>query len=344
MYRIATAISFAILAVLTVVSSAQRRAQPGMRQAVSSFVASLDAAQKTKALLPFNSDERQNFNYVPLVRKGIAVKELTPAQREGVWTLLRASLSEKGFQKAETIRSLESVLREIEQGRGPVRDPELYYVAVFGDPAQGEPWGWRYEGHHMSLNWTVAGGRVVATSPQFLGSNPGEVRNGHMKGTRVLAAEEDLGRTLVKSLNEAQRREAVLSPTAPADITTSNKREIALLEDKGVAYGSLNKEQQGILLTLIQEYAGTQRSELARARLQAIRNAGLDSIKFAWMGGLDSGQGHYYRVQGKTFLIEYDNTQNQANHIHSVWRDFKGDFGRDLLAQHYRDFPATHTE
>src|SRR5262249_26399013 len=200
-------------------------------------------------------------------------------------------------------------------------------------------WGWRYEGHHCSQNWTLVNGRAIASSPQFFGANPAEVREGPMKGTRALAAEEDLARTLLKSLNPTQRAEAVLADKAPSDIITGAQRQAAIQEDKGIAYGKLNKEQQGMLLAIIEEYVNAQPPDLTRGRLEKIRAAGLDGVKFAWMGGMERGQGHYYRVQGSTFLIEYDNTQNNANHIHAVWRDFNGDWGEDLLAEHYRNSP-----
>jgi hypothetical protein len=253
--------------------------------------------------------------------------------------LLRAGLSEQGYAKSQAIRKLEELLRELEKDRGPTRDPDLYFFTFFGEPSANRPWGWRYEGHHCSQNWTIVNDRSIGSSPQFFGANPAEVRDGPMKGTRVLSAEEDLGRSLVKSLSTAQRAEAVLSAFAPSDILTSNQRKAAIQEDKGVAYGQLSKEQQGTLLALIEEYLGAQPRAQARARLDKIRRAGFDQIKFAWMGGLERGEGHYYRVQGSTFLIEYDNTQNNANHIHCVWRDFNGDWGEDLLAEHYQNSP-----
>jgi len=259
-------------------------------------------------------------------------------QQQAALALLRAGLSEKGYTKAEMIRKLEEVLRELE-GRGSTRDPDLYFLTFFGEPAADGAWGWRYEGHHCSQNWTIVNGKSIGSSPQFFGANPAEVREGPMKGTRVLSAEEDLGRSLVKSLSTAQRAEAVLSASAPGDILTSNQRKAAIQEDKGVAYSKLNKDQQGTLLALIEEYLAAQPSAQARQRLDKIHQAGFDQIKFAWMGGLERGEGHYYWVQGKTFLIEYDNTQDNANHIHCVWRDFNGDWGEDLLAEHYRNSP-----
>jgi hypothetical protein len=182
-------------------------------------------------------------------------------------------------------------------------------------------------------------GQSIGSSPQFFGANPAEVRDGPMKGMRVLSAEEDLARSLVKSFTPAQRAEAVLSATAPGDILTSNQRKAAIQEDRGIAYSKLSKDQQGTLLAVIEEYLGAQPLAQARQRLDKIRVAGFEQIKFAWMGGVEKGEGHYYRVQGKTFLIEYDNTQNGANHIHCVWRDFNGDWGQDLLAEHYRNSP-----
>jgi hypothetical protein len=303
------------------------------------FLATLDPAQKSEAVFPFNSQERFRWFYTPVSRKGVPLKELNATQRKAALVLLRAGLSEQGYTKTETIRKLEDVLREIEQGSGPTRDPDLYFFTFFGEPTETGAWGWRYEGHHCSQNWTILNGKSIGSSPQFFGANPAEVREGPMKGTRVLKAEEDLGRSLVKSLTAEQRAEAVINTSAPSDIVTSNQRTAAIKEDRGISYSKLTKDQQGALLALIEEYLGAQPREQARQRLDKIRQAGFDQIKFAWMGGLDKGEGHYYRVQGSTFLIEYDNTQNNANHIHCVWRDFNGDFGEDLLADHYQNSP-----
>jgi len=316
-----------------------RRPETKMHEAVHDFLAALNEDQRQKAVLPFNSEERLNWHYVPRERKGIPYKEMTAAQQEAAVGLLRRALSQKGFRKTSTIRELETVLQEIEQGRGPVRDRDLFYFTVFGEPSTKGAWGLRYEGHHISMNWTYINGKVIASSPQFLGANPAEVRQGPMKGTRALAAEEDLARALLKSLDAAQRQEAILSEVAPADILTRADRRAAMQEDKGIAYRRLTREQQGMLLALIREHADAQPAEMAQERLTAIRKAGLDDVKFAWMGSQEKGQGHYYRVQGPTFLIEYDNTQNDANHIHCVWRDFQGDFGVDLLAEHYKAYP-----
>src|SRR5215471_13139705 len=335
--RIAALLALSFIATSGV--GAQDQPGPTMVSAAQAFLATLDPAQRTQAVRLFKSEERFHWFYTPVARKGIPLKALTPPQRTAALNVLRAGLSEKGYSKAETIRQLENVLREIEKGAGPARDPELYFFTFFGEPMEGGTWGWRYEGHHCSQNWTIVNGKSIASSPQFFGANPAEVHDGSMVGIRVLSAEEDLGRSLVKSLSPEQRADAIISTSAPGDILTTNQRLAAIQEDKGIAYSKLTSDQQGALMALIEEYLSAQSRTEARQRLDKIRQAGFDQIKFAWMGSLEEGEGHYYRVQGSTFLIEYDNTQNNANHIHCVWRDFKGDWGADVLAEHYRNSP-----
>jgi Protein of unknown function (DUF3500) len=338
MLRIAAQLALSFIAIASL-AEAQDQPPATMVSAARAFLATLDPTQRTQAVLPFNSEERFHWFYTPVSRKGIPLKALTPPQKAAALNVLRAGLSEKGYSKAETIRQLENVLREIEKGAGPARDPELYFFTFFGEPVEGGTWGWRYEGHHCSQNWTIVNGKSIAGSPQFFGANPAEVREGPMKGTRVLRAEEDLGYSLLQSLTAAQRAVAVLPGPAPADIVTRNERKAAIQANTGITYSALDHDQQGMLLALIEEYLNAQPRALARQRLDKIRNTGLDTITFAWMGGLERGIGHYYRVQGKTFLIEFDNTQNNANHIHCVWRDFNGDWGEDLLAEHYQNSP-----
>lgn len=301
----------------------------------NAFLASLSDEQRDLALLPFNSDERLNWHYVPKERLGIPLQKLDGKQRELALALLKTLLSQSGYETVETIRSLEDVLKVIEGGKGPARDPKMYYFIIFGTPSESENWGVRYEGHHISLHWTIVDGKVVSSFPQFLGSNPGEVKDGPRKGTRPLGATEDIGRKLVKSLDEKQRADGILQRDVPADVITGNSREAAIEENVGLPYTALNADQQGVLISLIQLLANIQRPELAEDRLAKLREAGIENIKFAWIGGLERGEKHYYRVQGPTFVIEYDNTQNDANHIHVAWRDFKGDFGQDILKGHY---------
>jgi hypothetical protein len=306
-----------------------------MARAAQTFLAALDEEARQMVQFPFDAEERFNWHFVPKPRAGLALKRMSPDQQRFAMDLLESGLSEKGYTKAETIRALEPVLAEIEQNPS-LRDPELYYVAVFGEPSTTGTWGWRFEGHHISLNWTIVRGSSIASTPQFLGSNPAEVRSGPLRGTRALAAEEDLARALLGSLDNAQKAQAVISPEAPDDILTSNARKAGRQAQNGIAYAELSPEQRGLLLAVIEEYAGVQPEALARQRVERIRAAGFDRIRFAWRGGRNRGEPHYSRIQGPTFLIEYDNTQNGATHVHSVWRDFDGDFGIDLLEQHYR--------
>jgi hypothetical protein len=317
---------------------------PSMVKAAGQFLASLNPAQRKKAEYPFGSDSRKEWNYVPMVRVGLPIKEMSDGQRKLAHALLHAGLSQKGYLKATTIISLENVLRDLEGGNLS-RDPELYYFTVWGTPSGTETWGWRVEGHHISLNFTLVKGHLLATTPQFLGSNPAEVMQGPLKGTRPLRLEEDLARELVFSLNESQKKTAILDAKAPADINTGSSRKADIGASKGLPYTQLTKPQKALLEALLEEYARTMPDDLAKERLDRLRKAGMDSIHFAWAGGLERGQGHYYRVQGPTFLVEFDNTQNNANHVHTVWRDFDGDWGEDLLREHYdHDHqPGSHT-
>ena len=310
--------------------------------AASDFIASLDTTQKQSALLQFDDEERGNWFFTPVDRKGVPYRAMDDNQRAAARRLVRLFLSADGFAKAEEVRSLESVLAEIEVNGRFDRDPELYFFSIFGRPDMETPWALRYEGHHLAFNWTFAGGAGIASTPQFLGSNPAEVRSGDRLGTRVLHREEDLARELVASLSAEQQAAAIMQVAVPRDILTGNEQAVEPLEDSGVAWGGLSAGQQGKLMELVREVAMVQAPPLARARLENIEQAGREGIRFLWIGGMQRGAAHYYRVQGPTFLIEYDNTQNNANHIHLVWRDFEGDFGRDLIRMHYEAVAAAH--
>ena len=329
---------FALVVAFVLVSQAAGPADT-MANAAQRFLATLSPDLKARAQLPFEDDDRTNWNYVPIDRKGVPLKVLDERQRAIAMDLLRTGLSEQGYRKAEVIRALEDVLRQMESGR-ITRDPELYYFTIFGEPRGGQTWGWRYEGHHLSQHWTIVNGKAIASSPQFLGAHPAEIRDGARKGSRPLAAEEDLAFDLLQSLDEKQRAIAIIDAKAPRDIFTTNSREAAMQDERGLAWREMTAPQRQKLMALIEEHARTQAAALADERLARIRKAGLDSIRFAWMGARERSEaGHYYRIQGPTFLVEFDNTQNRANHIHQVWREFKGDFGRDLLAEHYRQTP-----
>lgn len=313
--------------------------------AAKAFLASLTPASRAKAVFPFDADERLVWHYVPMARRGVTLGEMDEKQRTAARELLQVALSAAGYKKVETIRALETVLQEIENDTaGANRNPDRYYFTVFGEPSARGTWALRYEGHHLSLHWTVLDGAVVASTPQFLGANPARVgrrssATGPAKGTAALSGEESLGRALVRSLTAAQRTKCIVGDTAPNDIQTGVRRRIEAGENTGVSYTELDAKQRGLLLSVIREHAAVQTDAVATRRLDAIRKTGLDTVRFAWMGGTEPGQGHYYRIQGKTFVIEYDNTQNRANHIHTVWRDLRGDFGEDALTDHYRRFP-----
>jgi hypothetical protein len=305
-----------------------------MAEAANRFLASLTPEQRAKATFAFEVDERQNWHFVPIERKGLALREMTSAQKHLATALLSAGLSQQGFLKAESVMSLEDVLRIIEHGTGPERDPDKYFVSIFGTPSAGGTWGYRVEGHHLSQNYTVVGGHV-AGAPSFFGANPAEVREGPRKGLRVLAAEEDLGRAVIQSLDPDQRKTAIVDPQAYKDILTFDSRKAALKgQPSGLQASRMNAKQFELLLTLLEEYVRNMPDQIAESREEQIKKAGKD-IYFAWAGGIEKGEPHYYRVQTASFLIEYDDTQNDANHIHSVWRDFNGDFGVDLLKLHY---------
>ena len=305
-----------------------------MAQAATHFLASLTPQQQAKITFDFSDIERTNWGYVPRSRAGLSLKELTPEQRLLAHALLSSGLSQRGYSKAVAIMSLESVLAELEQGRGPVRDPELYYLSIFGQPGGDEPWGWRVEGHHLSLNFSSAGHFTPSVTPSFFGSNPGEVRHGPRIGTRVLAGEEDLARQLVHSLDDGQRRQAIVLDEAPHDILNLPGRGLQTAPE-GLALGQMTEEQGALLVQLIREYLGRHRADIADDDWAKIQNAGLENVCFAWAGSIEYSMPHYYRVQGATFVLELDNTQNNGNHVHSVWRDAENDFGVDLLRQHY---------
>jgi Protein of unknown function (DUF3500) len=306
-----------------------------MVQTAKAFLASLGESQRANATFDFGSDERENWHFIPKPRKGLPLREMTPTQKSLAHALLSAGLSTRGYIKATEIMSLEEILKKLEQGQGPERDPEAYFLSVFGNPAENGVWGYRIEGHHISLNFTLVNGKM-ADAPQFFGANPAEVKEGPRQGLRVLAHEEDYARTLIDSLTPQQKKTAIVADTAYSDILTSASRTAALNgQPNGIQISQMNESQRQLLERLVAEYANNMAPELASQRLALAKQAG-DKIFFAWAGMTGKGQPHYYRIQTPSFLIEYDDTQNNANHIHTVWRDFEKDFGRDLLKEHYR--------
>ncbi|HEV2126020.1 MAG TPA: DUF3500 domain-containing protein [Chloroflexota bacterium] len=311
-----------------------------MAEAATTFLATLTPEQRERTVLPVGDEERFNWHYIPKERRGLTFKEMDGAQQKLAHALLSSGLSQQGYSKAVSIMSLEAILAYLEgPDRRQPRDPDLYYVTVFGTPSEREPWGWRVEGHHVSVNFLVVDGDRIAPTPNFFGTNPARVPAGvpnGREGLRVLSSEEDLARHLLLSLDATQRRRALVSPDAPADILTRAERHVKADSPEGVRAGDLTHAQLHTLDDLLEEYIHRMPRDVADVRLDRIEKEGRSHIHFAWAGSERPGQPHYYRVQGPGFLIEYDNTQNNANHIHSVWRDLAGDWGNDLLADHYQ--------
>ncbi len=313
-----------------------------MASAANNLLASLDADQRKTLMLDMGDAERVDWHFIPKERKGLSMLDMSPDQHHLLHALLSASLSRTGYGKTTTVMSLEAVLRKIEEAAGgnpftSMRDPLRYHVTFFGAPSEDGDWGWSFEGHHVSLNFTVVAGDATASTPLFLGANPHRVPSGPREGLRALGREEDLARTLLESLDDEQRKKAVVGDEAPRDIFSSNQPRVKRQVPRGVPASALSEEQRELLDALIDEYAGNVPPDLAAKRRAQVKAAG-NAIHFAWMGPDEPGAPHYYRVQAPDFVIEYDNVQNAANHSHTVWRDFDGDFGRDLLAEHHRDY------
>jgi len=307
-----------------------------MAGAATSFLAALPDDARRKAVIEFGDKERLNWHYVPRGREGVAFKAMPAPARAAAHELMKASLSAVGYGKAVNVIRLEGVLRQLETFGGFLRDPENYLVTVFGSPASSGPWGWRLEGHHLSLNFTLVPGKPVAVTPAFFGANPAEVKSGPHKGLRTLAREQDVGRALAQGMNSEQRRRMIISGQSLGDIVAGPSRGEGITSEVGVPAVELSPSQRDLLMQLVELYARNMRADVADGELRRIREGGVERIHFAWAGPIDPGHAHYYRIHGPAVLIEFDNTQNGANHIHSVWRDPRNDFGADLLRAHYR--------
>lgn len=322
-----------------------------MVAAARDFVASLDDDQRSLALFPFTQAGFEKWHYIPMrKRAGLRFDAMTPEQVRLAHALISSGLSRSGYQKATRVMSQQQLIYELEvrNGRTPftdIRNPDYYYFAIFGDPREDSVWGWRVEGHHISFHWAVNDGAIVSSSPTFYGSEPHNVTEGGRRlGLRVLGREEDLARALLESLDDTQRSQAVKGDKAPNDILTRNRSEVAFdgVPDDGLARSDMSDKQRGLLQALINEYVFNVPRDLAERRLKVIDDSG-DDIRFVWMGDTArvTGAKYYYRVHGKNFLIEFDNVQLNGNHSHCVWRDYENDFGRDVLADHYRSAHAT---
>jgi hypothetical protein len=308
-----------------------------MRGVAIQFLQNLNDAQKEKAQLLFDNEERYHWFYIPIERKGVPLKDLNEKQVKIGMDLLHTALSDTSFNKTMAIIQLENVLRELENASPDYRNPGNYYFTIFGNPGD-SIWGWRFEGHHVSFNFSSQNNRLVSGSPGFMGSNPAVVQSGMQKGLQILKEESLLGFELLHSLTAEQKQKAIFSTRAPGDIVTASSRKAMIQSLQGIVYSDLNSKQQKIFLQLLSIYIYRYKSQLASKMMQEIEEAGLNNLRFAWAGSEVAGVGHphYYRIQGPTIIIEYDNTQNNANHVHTVIRDLKNDFGGDQLLEHYR--------
>jgi hypothetical protein len=308
--------------------------------AASAFLKSLPAELRATASFPLEAPERLAWNFVPMDRVGVSLLKLDDAQSELLGPLLATALSPEGLLAARGVMKHENILRRVETEAGVAnasrRDPGLYYTAVFGKPSAGGAWGWRFEGHHLSVNVTELPGEAPVVAPMFVGANPARVLAGPNAGFRLLAAEEDLGRELITQLPADRRGVALIRDTAFSEILTGNDPKVRKLELEGLAAGDMSAPEKAQLRRLIELYVGRMAPASAREAMLRLDRAGFEKVRFAWAGGIEPGQPHYYRVHGPTLLIEYDDTQGNANHIHTVYRDLERDFGGDALRAHYR--------
>ena len=319
-----------------------RRDAARMADGARRFLSSLSDDQRARAAFAFDSDERLRFHFVPpenFERHGVSLKEMSPEQRDRAHDLLRTGLSQRGYMTATEIIEVEGILRAMEGGGRFSRDPELYFVSVFGTPSADGTWAWRFEGHHLSLHFTILDGSVTVSTPTFLAASPAEVMEGPRKGLRPLASQEDAARVLLASLDAAQREVAIIEDVAPTNIVSGVALEVDPLSPVGVRASALSSAQRDILMDLIESYISVMADDIAALRLAKVRGGGIENIAFAWAGGTERGEVAYYRVQGPSFLIEFDHTQRDPNHVHTAWRDFDGDFGRDLLREHLQQHP-----
>ena len=311
-------------------------------QKANAFLNSLSEDLKSKTHYTLEDPERFNIQFVPIARKGASFHDFSDEQKKLALDLLKASLSNEGFRKSTEIIELEKVLIVVENNRNkmpdgsPMRDPLNYYLWIFGNPSQDNFWGWRFEGHHLSLSFTSSNNQIVSSTPSFFGSNPAIVNVDGFDHQEVLKSETDLGFKLVNSLDKEQLALALFSDTAPKEIITRNNRKAENIDPRGISYAQFSDGQKEMFLDLLNVYINNYEAGYSETLRKRIQQAGVDNLSFAWAGSLRPGAGHYYRIQGPMLLIEYDNIQNNANHVHSVVRDLSNDFGEDLLKAHYQ--------
>jgi len=310
-----------------------------MAEAATNLLAALSPVERNRASFLLKDEERRNFHFFPIPRRGLPLKDMNDAQRALAHALVATGLSQKGHVKAFTIMSLGQILREIDpKSPNPYRDSDQYYFTIFGKPDPKGTWGWRCEGFHISLNYTIVGGKAIASAPHFMGAHPAIVQDGPRKGLQALAGEEEIGRRLARSFDADQRKSAIFPlhkfEETVGGLLTGNTRKLEAGTPRGLPASRMTAAQKELLMSLLREYAGRHRGELGEQDLAKIAAAGFDKIHFSWAGGLEVGEGHHYMIQGPTFLVELENTQDGANHVHCIWRDFENDFGDDLMKRH----------
>ena len=308
-----------------------------MTEACSDFLKSLNSDQKAKATYSYLDGERIFWYYPPLNRHGLPLREMDAQQRKLAHEVMASGLTEKSYQQAKQIIDHEDILGPLEVEQNKVtflRDTERYYLTIFGEPGGADPWGWRVEGHHVCLNYSIWNDKVISVTPFSFGANPAEVRKGPKSGLRILGTREDLAFELMESLDAGQQSKAIIYDEAPLDILTYNSSKVSLPREEGLPASRMSGTQRELLMALISEYVNQVRSDVAEERLDAFKANGIDGIHLAWAGPVDKSKAHYYRLHGGDFVVEFDNRQDGANHIHSVYRDVENDFASDVLRQH----------
>ncbi|MBM03737.1 MAG: hypothetical protein CL766_02995 [Chloroflexi bacterium] len=308
-----------------------------MQEAASSFYDNLDAKARNKALFHYLDGERIFWYYPPLNRHGLPLKDMTKELKSLVFTLLETGLSSDAFNQTLQIINHELILKELEIRENIktfVRDPERYYFTIFGNPKSKDPWGWRFEGHHVSIHFSIWSDKIISVTPLFLGVNPAEVKDGDSKGLRILKKREDLAFELVNSMSKDQHHIATIYENTPKDIITYNSSRVTVPVVEGISWDELKIGQQKLLKLLIAEYVNQVNPNLVKSKLEYLESNTLKSVKFGWAGGINLGEAYYYRIHGGNLFIELDNYQSGANHVHSVWRDVENDFAQDVLRKH----------
>jgi hypothetical protein len=311
-----------------------------MARSARALLTALDDAERLKISMPFDAAERMNWHFVPRERAGLALGALSDLQRAATRRLLESALGSRGLEKLDGVIALEGVLRDLESSPGrpaDMRDPGQYYLSIFGEPGSPEPWGWRLEGHHLSLNFTSVTDELVASTPLFYGASPARVAGGPRAGLRVLAAEEDLGRALYASLDEEQRGVARISEASPPDVVSMPGQAAQAIEPRGLTFAAMNEVQGETFWRLVEEYANDLRPALAQKELARMRAVAPAELTYGFAGSSEPGTAFYWRIQGPYFVLEFDTPRGDPNHVHTLWRDFADDFGADMLARHYRE-------